>query len=193
MGVNKSKFRLLLHSCCGPCSTAVIERLEKDYNVTVFFYNPNITDQKEYERRRASQKQYLERINECRLNEDRVKYIEGEYRPDYFYDAVRGLEEEPEGGARCLKCFKLRLRKTAEFAKTAGFERFGTTLSVSPHKNYNMILQIGNELSLKKEIAFLEEDFKKRNGYLRSIELSKRYGLYRQDYCGCKFSRNETR
>lgn len=193
MKENNGKLRLLLHSCCGPCSTAVIERLEKDYEVNIFFYNPNITDKKEYERRRAAQKQYLELINKYRLAADQIKYFEGEYRPDHFYDTVKGLEGDPEGGARCLKCFELRLKETAVLSRIAGFARFGTTLSVSPHKNYKMILQIAKRLSLNEGVAFLEGDYKKENGYPRSVELSRRYGLYRQNYCGCEFSRNEMR
>lgn len=185
-----TKTGLLLHSCCGPCSTAVIERLDKDYAITVFFFNPCITDPEEYEKRKAVQKQYLDSINKGRADENRIGFIEGDYNKSEFYREVKGLENKPEGGARCAVCFRQRLGATARLAKKEGLSWFGTTLSVSPHKNFSLIQKIGNELADETETNFLGEDFKKQAGYARSVELSKEHGLYRQNYCGCEFSKN---
>lgn len=185
----KQKPKLMLHSCCGPCSTAVIERLLGEYEITIFFYNPNITDSEEYEKRKAAQIKFINEFNQKAQDEDKVKFIEGEYIPDEFFRAVKGLEEEPEGGKRCTECFKLRLERTAAEAKLNGFDCFGTTLTVSPHKNYPLISEIGREFSLSYGLSFLDMDFKKKAGYQRSVELSKEYGLYRQNYCGCGFSK----
>jgi epoxyqueuosine reductase len=182
------KPKLLLHSCCGPCSTAVIERLTDEFDVTVFFYNPCITEEKEYQLRRSAQLQFLEIFNEENAGKTRVRYMEPDYRPTEFINAVRGLENEPEGGARCSVCFRQRLERTAETASLSGFDFFGTTLTVSPHKSCKLISQIGNELALRYGLSFLDRDFKKKDGFKRSVELSKKYGLYRQNYCGCKYS-----
>jgi hypothetical protein len=179
---------VLLHSCCGPCSTAVIERLVEEFNVTVFYYNPCITEEKEYMNRRRNQIEFIEKFNEENIGKYKVHYRDGDYRPGGFLEAVKGLEDEPEGGARCQVCFRQRLEKTAEEASMAGYDYFGTTLTVSPHKNYRLISEIGRELALRYSLSFLDRDFKKQNGFARSVELSKKYNLYRQKYCGCKFS-----
>ena len=180
---------LLLHSCCGPCSTAVIERLAEEFEITVFFYNPCITDEEEYVLRRENQRKFLKAFNEGRMGRGRIRMIEGPYRPGAFFQIAEGLEEEPEGGRRCLRCFAQRLEKTAETAQMTGKDYFGTTLTVSPHKNYRKISEIGQNIALRYGLTFLDRDFKKKDGFRRSIELSKKYGLYRQDYCGCEFSR----
>ena len=185
----KLKPSLLLHSCCGPCSTAVIERLTERYRLTVFFYNPNITDPEEYERRLKAQHQVLERFNAGRDAEDAVLFFEGEYDPERFFESVRGLEEEPENGARCDVCFRLRMEEAARAAEREGFDEFATTLSVSPHKNTERINAVGYELERNVSPAFLDESFKKKDGFRRSVELSKEYGIYRQNYCGCIFSK----
>lgn len=186
--VKLEKPKLLLHSCCGPCSTAVIERLIGTYKITVFFYNPNIDDPDEYRRRLDTQIYFLKQINESNIYGDKVDFLEGEYDPEIYYEAVQGLENEKEGGARCTECFRLRLERTAVKAKTHGFDLFATTLTVSPYKNYKLITEIGNELAFKYGLSWLDMDFKKKDGYRRSVELSKLYGLYRQHYCGCNFS-----
>ena len=188
-GLKVSKNRLLLHSCCGPCSTACIERLLPDYNVTVFFYNPNITDREEYEKRREAQLKFINLYNEKLSDKDKIQFIEGEYLPEEFYDVASEYASEPEGGVRCTECFKLRLERTAQAALRTGNTVFGTTLTVSPHKNYNLISAIGWELSVKYNLEFLDMDFKKKAGFQRSIQMSKEYGLYRQNYCGCEFSK----
>lgn len=180
---------LLLHSCCGPCSTSVIERLTDEFDVTVFFYNPCITDEVEYQRRRKAQIEYIKRFNDENMGKVRVLFKEGDYRPGSFFELVKGKEGEPEGGARCTLCFKQRLEKTAETANLSGYEIFGTTLTVSPHKNFTLISEIGNGIALRYGLTFLDRDFKKKNGFARSVELSKKYGLYRQNYCGCEYSK----
>ena len=185
----KKRPKLMLHSCCGPCSTAVIERLMGEYEITIFFYNPNITDEEEYEKRRKTQIEFIEAFNEKASPEDKVIFHEGEYFPAEFFRAAKGFESEPEGGKRCTECFKLRLERTAVEAKLNGYDYFGTTLTVSPHKNYQLISEIGNELSASYGLSFLDMDFKKKAGYQRSVALSKEYGLYRQNYCGCGFSK----
>lgn len=185
------KRRILLHSCCGPCSTACIERLLPDYKVTIFYYNPNITDRDEYEKRKANQIKFIEAFNEDVPEEDKVIFIEGEYLPEDFFDVAKGLEDCPEGGERCTECFKLRLDRTAKAATVMGYPIFGTTLTVSPHKNYQLISAIGTQLADIYELEFLDMDFKKKAGFQRSIELSKKYELYRQNYCGCEFSKWE--
>lgn len=180
---------LLLHSCCGPCSTAVIERLTDEFDVTVFFYNPCITEEDEYRRRREAQIKAIEKFNEENPQCGRVTFKEGPYRPTEFLKATEGLEHEPEGGDRCKVCFMQRLEKTAETASLSGCDYFGTTLTVSPHKNYKLISEIGRSIALRYGLTFLDRDFKKKDGFKRSIELSKKYGLYRQNYCGCKYSK----
>lgn len=182
---------LMLHSCCGPCSTAVVERLVDEFNVTVYYYNPCITDEEEYRRRRDNQIQFIEQFNEENIGKYKVNFLEGPYNPGAFFEAARGLEEEPEGGRRCVECFKQRLEKTAEAAQMAGCDYFGTTLTVSPHKNYELISEIGKKVAIKFRLSFLDRNFKKKDGFKRSIELSKKYGLYRQNYCGCEFSKWE--
>lgn len=180
---------LLLHSCCGPCSTSVVERLTGTYQVTVFFYNPCITDPEEYRRRRQAQLDFLKQYNESFPPKERIGFKEGPYDTKNFYQAIRGLEQEPEGGKRCGQCFLQRLEKTAEACRMTGCDYFATTLTVSPHKNYGLISSIGRKLAVKYGISFVDEDFKKKDGFKRSIELSKRYELYRQNYCGCEYSK----
>lgn len=174
--------RLLLHSCCGPCSSYVLEYLSDYFDITLFFYNPNIQPAEEYEKRLSAQKQLLERAK----YKNPVAFLAGEYDPQRFFEAVKGLENCREGGARCEKCFELRLSKAAEIAKKGGFDYFATTLTVSPHKNAVLINEIGGRYQ-----NYLPSDFKKREGYKRSIILSKEYELYRQGYCGCIFSKGE--
>ena len=189
--LRKVKPSILLHSCCGPCSTAVVERLSGRFDITIFFYNPNITDKDEYEKRRLTQLEFIEKYNNRIDSKDRIAYLEGPYEPELFYAAVKGLEKEPEGGERCTPCFQLRLEKTAETARMSGFETFGTTLTVSPYKNFELINKIGMQLGMRYGLTFLGEDFKKQGGYQRSIELSKQYHLYRQHFCGCGFSNSQ--
>ena len=181
-----AKQKILLHSCCAPCSTAVIERLADDYEITILYYNPNIYPEEEYLKRKNEEIKYIELLNKTKP-EISVKLMDCDYEPEIFYEATKGLEDEREGGARCSVCFALRLDKTAKLAKDNGFDVFGTTLTVSPHKNSEVINNIGNNLSEKYKIKYLESNFKKQNGYKRSIELSKENNLYRQNYCGCEF------
>ena len=189
----KGKPGLLLHSCCGPCSTAVIERLveEAEFDVTVFFYNPCITEEEEYRRRRDAQVSFIHQFNEENMGRTRINLIEGDYCPGAFFEAAEGLEHEPEGGARCTVCFRQRLEKAAATASIRGLDYFGTTLTVSPHKNYKRISEIGRDLALVYGLSFLDRDFKKKNGFARSIQLSKKYNLYRQNYCGCEYSKRK--
>lgn len=182
---------LLLHSCCGPCSTSVTERLVDEFDVTVFFYNPCITDEDEYRRRKEAQISFIKKFNEEKMGDVRLTFREGEYRPTEFFKAVKGLEREPEGGARCSVCFAQRLEKTAETASLEGYDYFGTTLTVSPHKNYKVISEIGRSIALRYGLSFLDRDFKKKDGFKRSIQLSEKYQLYRQNYCGCKYSNRD--
>ncbi|HHX56750.1 MAG TPA: epoxyqueuosine reductase QueH [Clostridiales bacterium] len=175
---------LLLHSCCAPCSSYVLEYLSEYFNIIILFYNPNIMPFDEYNRRLEEQKRLVSEMK----TRNSVEIIEGEYNIDDFLDVVKGLEDEPEGGARCEKCFRLRLNESAVFAKRLGADYFTTTLTVSPHKNSQIINAIGNEVSEKFGVEYLQSDFKKRNGYKRSIELAKQYDLYRQDYCGCVYT-----
>lgn len=179
---------LLLHSCCAPCSSYVIEYLSKYFKITVFYYNPNISPDNEYRYRANEQTRLIESMP----LENPVEFLEGEYIPDDFFDISKGLENEPEGGARCAKCFNLRLSKTAETAKQGNYDYFTTTLTISPLKNAKLINNIGIELSKKYDVPYLQSDFKKKNGYKRSIVLSKEYNLYRQNYCGCIFSKNDS-
>ena len=176
--------KLLLHSCCGPCSSYVLEYLSKYFDITVFFYNPNISPKEEYLKRVEAQR----RIVEMMPFTNPVKLIVCDYNESEFYNAVKGFESYPEGGARCPLCFTLRLGKTAEAARDMKFDYFATTLTVSPHKNAELINAIGSKLSEEYGVKYLPSDFKKREGYKRSIELSKEYDLYRQDYCGCSFA-----
>ena len=177
---------LLLHSCCAPCSCAVIEYLVQFFNITVFFYNPTITFENEYLKRLEEQKEYL------KLRGYNIEVITGEYNPrNDFFDKIKGLEKEPECGKRCFQCYKLRLERTAKEALDKNFDFFSTVLSISPLKNSQWINEIGEELEKKYNVNFLHGDFKKKNRYLRSVNLSKEYDLYRQDYCGCIFSKQE--
>lgn len=189
MQTKVEKKHVLLHSCCGPCSTACIERLLPDYKITVFFYNPNITDAEEYQRRKEAQIHFIEEFNRSAGDEEKVEFIEGEYLPEDFYKVCAGYSNEPEGGLRCTECFKLRMERAAQVALKTGNPLFGTTLTVSPHKNYPLISSIGRALAGLYGLEFLDVDFKKKNGFQRSIELSKEYGLYRQNYCGCEYSK----
>ncbi len=174
---------LLLHSCCAPCSTYVVLYLKEYFDLTVFFYNPNIEDEEEYSKRLDAQKQFLAQA--C----PEIELIELYEKSGMFSDAVKGLEAEPEGGVRCDVCFALRISKTAELSKEKNFEYFCTTLSVSPHKNAQLINEIGSANAEKYGINWLPSDFKKRNGYVKSVELSKNFCLYRQNFCGCNFSK----
>lgn len=176
---------LLLHSCCAPCSSYVLEYLSEFFEITVFYYNPNIYPPEEYKKRVAEQERFIETVNW----KHPVQFLDGEYVPDDFYQAVKGLEQEPEGGGRCTVCYRQRLEMTARVAKEQNFDYFTTTLSISPMKDAGRLNAIGRELSEKYGVSYLYSDFKKKNGYKRSIELSKLYGLYRQDYCGCVFSK----
>ena len=181
----EGKGKLLLHSCCGPCSTSVIEKLKDYFDITVFYYNPNIEPKEEYEKRKKEQMKVLERHN--------LKYLDVDYENKEFKEIAKGLETEKEGGKRCHKCFLLRLKKTAEKAKENNFAYFTTTLTVSPYKNSEVINKIGLFLEKEYGVKYLVSDFKKRDGYKRSIELSKEYGLYRQHYCGCFYSLEYTK
>lgn len=178
---------LLLHSCCGPCSSYVLEILSQHFNVTVLYFNPNIYPESEYKKRLAEQ---IKIIDDMPF-ENPVSLMECDYDENEFLAAAQGFENEREGGARCEKCFRLRMGKTALLAKENGFDFFTTTLSVSPHKNAPLLNKIGEELSEKYSIKYLYGDFKKKEGYKRSIELSAQYDLYRQNYCGCRFSLRE--
>lgn len=181
----EGKPRLLLQSCCGPCSSYVLEYLTRYFRVTVLYYNPNIQPREEYDKRLHWQREILAQLP----TPEAVDMLECSYDGAHYAEAVRGLEREPEGGARCTVCFRLRLEETARLAKAHGFDFFCTTLTVSPHKDAERLNAIGAELAAQYGVAWLPSDFKKREGYKRSIELSKQYGLYRQDYCGCLFSK----
>ncbi|MBO5394705.1 MAG: epoxyqueuosine reductase QueH [Clostridia bacterium] len=173
--------RLLLHSCCGPCSTQVIDVLKNEYDITIYYYNPNIDTLEEYNLRLSEQKRYCREVG--------INVIEDGHNPDDFLGQVKGLENEKEGGARCSVCFKIRLEKTAKKAKELGFDLFGTTLTVSPHKNSEIINAIGKHVEEKEGVEFLLGNYKKQDGYKKSIEFSKQYNLYRQNYCGCIFAK----
>lgn len=177
---------LLLHSCCGPCSSYVLECLHEFFDITVFYYNPNIDPEAEYEKRLSEQDRLIRTVYGTE-----VKLLTVPYDHSEFLEAAKGLEAEPEGGARCEACFHLRLRKTAEMAAAHGFDYFATTLTVSPHKNAMILNRVGHEEEggAGGRVIWLESDFKKKNGYKRSIELSKELNLYRQIYCGCEFAR----
>jgi hypothetical protein len=178
---------LLLHACCAPCSTACLERLANFFKVTIFYYNPNITDESEYKKRIEEIKKLLTLINP----KYKVELLEGDYDPNKFFEMAKGLENEPERGKRCYKCYSLRLEETAKIASKLGFNNFCTTLTLSPHKNANWINEIGEKLNNEYDSNYLYSDFKKKEGYKRSIELSKIYDLYRQDYCGCIYSKRD--
>lgn len=181
---------LLLHSCCAPCSSYCLEYLSNFFKITIFYYNPNITEKDEYLKRVAEQKRLIKELP-CKYE---IKFLEGNYNPDLFFNISKGLELEPERGSRCSKCYELRMRETANIAKKFKFDYFATTLTLSPYKNSNKVNEIGEKLEKELNIKYLYSDFKKKNGYKRSIELSKIYNLYRQDYCGCIYSKqNKTK
>lgn len=179
--------RLLLHSCCAPCSSAVLERLTDWFDLTVFYYNPNIAPEEEFLRRAEEQRRLIAELPHAH----EIQFRCGEYESEAFEALARGLEDVPEGGERCTRCFRLRLGKTAALAAREGFDYFTTTLSISPLKDAQRLNAIGGELAEQFGVAYLFSDFKKKNGYKRSCELSVQYGLYRQDYCGCRFSQME--
>lgn len=176
---------LLLHVCCAPCSSYVLEYLSRYFSIFILYYNPNISPQAEYEKRRAE----LERLLSAMPLEGPVTLLPCDYEGEKFLEAAKGLEQAPEGGERCEKCFQLRLRRAAEEAKLRGFEYFTTTLSISPLKNAELLNRLGEEIGKETGVAHLPADFKKKEGYKRSIELSREYSLYRQNYCGCVFSK----
>ncbi len=198
-----SKRTLLLHSCCAPCSSYVLEYLRSYFQVTVFYYNPNISEETEYRKRVEEEKRLIQQMNqEAGEKENQIAFLEGNYETARFFGAVKGLEQCKEGGARCEQCFRLRLTETAKKATDRGFDFFATTLTISPLKNAELINQIGRQVTEKLESEecgsilqmrtcslYLPSDFKKKNGYKRSLELSREYDLYRQDYCGCIFSK----
>lgn len=221
-GTDVSRPRLLLHACCAPCSSYCLEYLRDYFDLTVFYYNPNITEEEEYRKRVAEERRLIAALNgqiddlasqqvetsgagvESVYGGDmeasaadrricsacaRINIIEGDYTPDSFYEIAKGLEQCPEGGERCFRCYELRLRESARVAGELHFDYFTTTLTISPLKNAAKLNEIGERLGAEYGVAFLPSDFKKRNGYKRSIELSKEYHLYRQDYCGCVYSR----
>lgn len=169
---------LLLHSCCAVCSSSVIETLIPDFDVTVFYYNPNIMPIEEYQKRLSEQKRYCKSVN--------VNLIEGEYDNERFLEIAKGLEAEPEGGRRCRKCFELRLDRAAGYAKAGNFNYFCSTLTVSPHKNADVINEVGFAIGEKYNIKFLPSDFKKHDGFKRSMTIANEFGLYKQNYCGCR-------
>ncbi len=185
--------KLLLHACCAPCSSYVLEYLTEYFDITVYFYNPNITNEDEYKKRLDE----LNRLISVMPKKNKISLVCGKYEPERFYDISRGVENVPEGGVRCFFCYRLRLEATAEYMQSCigqvgenEFSYFATTLTVSPHKNAAKLNELGSEMGEKYGVPYLPSDFKKRGGYKRSIELSRLYGLYRQDYCGCEFSRN---
>ena len=179
--------RLVLHSCCAPCSSAVLERLHSAFELIVYYYNPNISPEGEFRHRSDEQ---FRLVNAMPLSDD-ITVVEGEYDPENFYARVKGHEDDPEGGERCGICFEMRLRKTAEYARSIGAEYFTTTLSISPLKNAARLNAIGTELAGEYGLKYLLSDFKKKDGYRRSVALSEEYGLYRQDFCGCVYSKLE--
>ena len=182
----KSVPKILLHSCCGPCSTECITRLTKYFDITVLYYNPNIEPQEEYEKRKQEQIRFIKEFKPI----NKLDFMDCDYDNASFERMTEGLEKEPEGGKRCHKCYELRLKKTANIAKEKGYDFFGTTLTVSPYKNSQIINEIGQKISKETNVEFLYSDFKKEDGYKKSIELSKEYNLYRQNYCGCHYSKD---
>lgn len=179
--------RLFLHSCCAPCSSYVLEYLSNYFSITVFYYNPNISPKEEYEHRVEEIRRLIEEMEFVHP----VEFVEGRYEPKEFFDMAKGLEDAPEGGERCFRCYRLRMEKAARLAKEGGYDYFTTTLTISPLKNAGKLNEIGEELGEIYEVSHLPSDFKKKNGYKRSIELSHEHGLYRQNYCGCVFSKRE--
>lgn len=178
---------LLLHACCGPCSSTCLERLGNFFNISILYYNPNITENAEYDKRVDEIKKFISSFK----TKYPIKLIEGRYDTREFFDIARGLEDEPERGKRCYKCYKLRLEETAKVADELDFDFFATTLTLSPYKKVDWLNEIGSYLDKKYNSSYLYSDFKKKNGYKRSIELSKEYNMYRQDYCGCVYSKRD--
>ena len=179
---------ILLHSCCAPCSSYVISYLTNYFNITILYYNPNISPIEEYEKRKQEQIKLINELN----TKNKINILDCDYENDLYEQTIKGLENEPERGLRCHKCYQLRLEKTAKLAKDNNFDYFTTTLTVSPYKNSNTLNEIGISLQNKYNIKWLYSDFKKKDGYKKSIELSKKYNLYRQNYCGCIYSKNNT-
>ncbi|MDD6618931.1 MAG: epoxyqueuosine reductase QueH [Clostridiales bacterium] len=179
--------RLFLHSCCAPCSSYVLEYLSEHFAITVFYFNPNIAPEEEYRKRVEEQKRLIEQLPAVYP----IQFLEGRYEPEEFYSRVRGLEKEPEGGARCRVCFELRLEEAARLAAEGGYDYYTTTLSISPLKNAQVLADVAIKMGEKWGVAWLPSDFKKKEGYKRSIQLSSEYDLYRQNYCGCVFSRQK--
>ncbi len=175
---------LLLHSCCAPCSSYVLEYLSESFKITVFYYNPNIYPDEEYFHRVREQQEFIKKFPA----KNPISFIEGEFDKHRFYETVKGMENMREGGERCFACYELRLREAAECAKEQGMNYFCTTLSISPLKNAKKLNEIGQRLAEEYGVRYLPSDFKKKNGYKRSVEISREYGMYRQDYCGCVFS-----
>ena len=178
---------LLMHSCCAPCSSYCLSYLAEYFSITIFYYNPNISPSEEYYKRVEEQ---IRLIRELPVKHP-ISFVEGKYDPERFYEMAKGLEEVPEGGVRCFSCYELRQREAAIYAKEQGFDYFTTTLSVSPHKNAQKLNEIGLSLAREYGVTYLVSDFKKKGGYLKSIEYSKEYHLYRQNYCGCEFSKQQ--
>ena len=178
---------LLLHSCCAPCSSYVLEYLSEYFRITVFYYNPNIYPEQEYAMRVKEQQEFIRRFPA----KYQISFTEGTYDTQRFYAIAKGLETIPEGGERCFRCYELRLREAGELARAQGFDYFTTTLSISPLKNAEKLNEIGQRIGEEFGVTYLQSDFKKKNGYKRSTELSKEYGMYRQDYCGCVYSYRE--
>lgn len=179
--------KLLLHSCCAPCSSYVLEYLSQYFEITVLYYNPNISPKEEYEKRVKEQKRLIEE----QPHRFPVTFLEGRYEPEKFYSMAKGMENLPEGGERCFRCYELRLNEAAVVAKELGADYFTTTLSISPMKNATKLNEIGVMLESRYGVKYLCSDFKKKNGYKRSVELSAEYNLYRQDFCGCVYSKLE--
>ena len=203
LGEAKEKPTLLLHSCCAPCSSYVLEYLREYFKITVFYYNPNITASSEYEYRLGEEKRLIEAYNRqvetqdftgmhSTPNAEKIGILEAPYDPERYLEAVKGYEDCPEGGDRCGICFAMRLRESARAAAKNGFDCFTTTLTISPLKNASRLNEIGERAALEYGVPFLPSDFKKKNGYKRSIELSRAFSLYRQNFCGCAFSRRDT-
>lgn len=180
--------KLLLHSCCAPCSTYVLEYLTQHFDISVLYYNPNIHPSEEYFKREAEQERYINIVNKV----NKIELIKAPYRPQQYFNAVKGYELDKEGGDRCTLCYKLRLDIAAQYAKNHGYDYFTTTLSISPHKNAQIINKIGEKLEEQYDVKYLYADFKKKNGFKRSIELCNQYDVYRQNYCGCVFSLKES-
>lgn len=178
---------LFLHSCCAPCSSYVLEYLSEYFKITVFYYNPNIYPDEEYYKRVEEQKQFIQTFPAKHT----IQFVEGEFDKERFYETVKGLENVPEGGERCFLCYELRLREAAEKASALNMDYFTTTLSISPLKNAKKLNDIGLSLAKEYPVKYLVSDFKKKNGYKRSVELSQQFGIYRQDYCGCVFSKQD--